>query len=270
MTGDVERLLAVERPAAAAGRDSVVRAIGLGLAGRRDEARRASPSGPAGGAARGLPAVDADTLLHWLDRRPAAMREGVEALGGLRIMDDPEARFRQGWLLCDVGEPDRGLELLRRAVAKGYAVAPTLAGSRAFDALRTDPRFLELLARAEADREEALRAFREGGGEAPRPLRGAGEPPGADLVRRRGLRRDPPERSRRRRGRPGHRADSLGRDARQSAALEAGLPPSSTATVTASCPRHPRRGAVGARDLHAAGLGDRHHGRHGQGHGWPS
>src|SRR5262249_43785195 len=36
MTGDLERLLAAERPFAITGGDEVIRAIGLGLAGRRD------------------------------------------------------------------------------------------------------------------------------------------------------------------------------------------------------------------------------------------
>jgi hypothetical protein len=80
-------------------------------------------------------------------------------------MDDPEAIFQEGWLLCDVGEQERGLGQLRRAVARGYFVAPTLSGSRQFDALRNDPRFQDLLAEAEAGRQRALAAFREAGGE---------------------------------------------------------------------------------------------------------
>jgi non-specific serine/threonine protein kinase len=164
MTGDVERLLAVERPAIARGSDSVIRVIGLGLAGRRDEARLALAEHRQ---TAEIPVFRsyADTLLSWLDRRPMEVWAGVEALAGLKIMDDPEALFQEGWLLCDVGEHERGLGLLQRAVAKGYAVAPTLAGSAAFDALRSDTAFGELLARAEADREEALRTFRENGGE---------------------------------------------------------------------------------------------------------
>jgi hypothetical protein len=80
-------------------------------------------------------------------------------------MDDPEAIFQMGWLLCDLGEHQRGLDPLRRAVAKGYFVAPTLSGSRQFDALRSDPAFQQLLGEAEAGREQALAAFREAGGE---------------------------------------------------------------------------------------------------------
>jgi hypothetical protein len=149
MTGDIERLLAVNRLSTAGSGDDVIRVIGLGLAGRRDEARRAIV---ALRQATRLPVFRSytDTLAAWLDRRPADMY-GVAELEGLKIMDDPEAIFQEGWLFCDVGEHERGLAQVRRAVAKGYCVAPTLSGSRSFDAVRRDPAFQELLAEAEAD-----------------------------------------------------------------------------------------------------------------------
>ena len=68
-------------------------------------------------------------------------------------------------MLCDVGEHQRGLDVLKRAVARGYFVAPTLSKSRQFDALRGDPAFQALLADAEAGRQQALAAFRAAGGE---------------------------------------------------------------------------------------------------------
>jgi serine/threonine-protein kinase len=164
MTGDVERLLAVQRPASGAGSDSVIRVIGLGLAGRRDEALRELAEHRR---AAELPVFQsyANHLEYWLERRRAELVAGVSALGALKIMEDPEANFQIGWLLCDVGEHERGLALLQRAVGRGYAVAPTLAGSRSFDALRSEPAFQGLLAEAEAGRAEALRMFRENGGE---------------------------------------------------------------------------------------------------------
>jgi hypothetical protein len=85
--------------------------------------------------------------------------------GALKIQDDPEAIFLEGWLLCDLDEHERGLRHLQRAVAKGYFRAPTLAGSRQFDALRSLPAFQTLLAEAEAGSRQALAAFREAGGE---------------------------------------------------------------------------------------------------------
>lgn len=164
MTGDIDRLLGTERPPVVAGGDDAIRVIGLGLAGRRDEARQALLEMRR---APRIPAFQAwgDHLMAWLDRRPADMGVSVAALSGLRIMDDPEAIFQEGWLLCDVGEHQRGLGVLRRAVDKGYFAVPTLSGSRQFDPLRSDPGFQDMLAEAEAGRREALRIFREAGGQ---------------------------------------------------------------------------------------------------------
>jgi serine/threonine protein kinase len=164
MMGDIERLLAFERPASAARSDSVMRVIGLGLAGRRDEARLALA---AHHTALQVPAFQsyAGTLMDWLDGRSEELLASASTLGELKIMQDPEAQFQIGWLLCDTGAHERGLDLVRRAVGNGYTVAPTLSAARAFDAVRSDPAFQELLAEAEAGRQQALAAFRENGGE---------------------------------------------------------------------------------------------------------
>ena len=163
MTSDIERLLAAESQAPGSG-DGGIRIIGLGLAGRRDEARRALLE--MGQAAHiSIFRSWMEYLTAWLDRRPADMEVRMSEFGGLKIMEDPEAIFQEGWLLCEVGEHARGLDFLRQAVAKGYFVASTLSGSRHFDALRGDPAFQEVLAQAEAGRRRALDAFREAGGE---------------------------------------------------------------------------------------------------------
>ena len=165
MTGDLERLMAIEPSLVVAGADDGIRVIGLGLAGRREDARRALE------AMRRTTRIAtfnswAQYLMAWIDKRAADMwSNNMSELGGLKIRDDPEAIFQEGWLLCDVGEHQRGLGFLRRAVEKGYFVAPTLTGSRHFDALRGDPGFEEVLAMAEAGRDRALTAFREAGGE---------------------------------------------------------------------------------------------------------
>jgi serine/threonine protein kinase/tetratricopeptide (TPR) repeat protein len=163
MTGDLERLLAIERRSKS-GSDTVIRVIGLGIARRREEALRVLDELRQ---ASQIPALlsYADSLQAWLEGRTAEMFATAETLGALTIMNDPEAMFQGGWLLCDLGEHERGLIELRRALAKGYTVVPTLATSRAFDAIRSDPAFQELLAEAEAGREEARAAFRDGGGE---------------------------------------------------------------------------------------------------------
>jgi serine/threonine protein kinase/tetratricopeptide (TPR) repeat protein len=164
MTGDVDRLMAVEQPPIIAGADDGIRVIGLGLAGRREEARarlldmRRQPSR--------IPTFVSwiDYLLAWLEGRSADMITRMSALSSLKIQDDPEAIFQEGWLLCDVGEHARGISYLQRAVAKGYVVARTLTQRPQFDAIRNDPAFAAVLADAEAGRQRALAAFREAGG----------------------------------------------------------------------------------------------------------
>ena len=104
-------------------------------------------------------------LTSWLDGRGADMLTSLVRLSNLKITDDPEAIFLQGWILCDVGEPEHGLDELERAVSRGYFVAPTLSRARQFDALRDLPRFQSLLTDAEAGRHRALVAFRDAGGD---------------------------------------------------------------------------------------------------------
>jgi tetratricopeptide (TPR) repeat protein len=164
MAGDIDRLLEAPRPAVVVGADDGIRVIGLGLAGRRDEARQRllDMRQPLR-----IPAFHSwvGYLMAWLERRPADMLTAISALSALKIQDDPEAIFQLGWLLCDADEHREGLGFLRRAVDRGYYVAPTLVTDRRFDPLRSDPDFVALLAAAEAGRGRALAAFREAGGE---------------------------------------------------------------------------------------------------------
>lgn len=164
MAGEIDQLLSVEAPRVVAGADDGIRVIGLGLAGRRDEAREKLL------AMRQLSRIPLfqswiEYLMAWLDRRRADMAGRLSALSTLKIQDDPEAIFQEGWLMCDVGEYEAGLAHLQRAVAKGYLAARTLSGRRQFDALRSNPAFRAVLEEAEAGRERALAAFREAGGE---------------------------------------------------------------------------------------------------------
>ena len=163
MTGDVERLMTLEPPALVAGADEGIRVIALGLAGRRDEARRALLRMRRAH----IPAFQSWTefLMAWLERRTADMLTWMSSLDGLKVRDDPEAIFQEGRFLCDVGEHRQGLDHLRRAVAKGYCVLPTLQHSREFDDVRGDAGFQAVLVDAAAGRDRALAAFREGGGE---------------------------------------------------------------------------------------------------------
>ncbi len=164
MKGDMERLAGTGQAERVAGADDGIRVIGLAMAGRRDEAQQALTA-----------MVQRPNLgsfhtwtLHlraWLDRRTDDMMSTVAKMSPLKIFDDPEAIFQEGWFFCDVGDHERGLEYLRRAVARGYFPVVTLRRWPQFDALRDVPAFQTLLADAEAGRQRALDAFREAGGE---------------------------------------------------------------------------------------------------------
>ena len=106
MTGDIDRLLGIQLPSVVAGADDGIRVIGLGLAGRRDEARRRLADMRS---ATRIPVFQfwIDYLDAWLDRRPADMRGFRVAFTKLKIRDDPEAIFQEGWMMCDVGEYER-------------------------------------------------------------------------------------------------------------------------------------------------------------------
>ena len=164
MTGNIDRLLAIEAAGIVAGADDGIRVIGLGLAGRRDEARAKLVQ------MRQLSRIPAfeswiDYLTAWLDRRRDDMHGRMSVFRHLRIQEDPEAIFQEGWLLCDVGDDDAGLEFLRRAIDKHYWAVATLTNSRQFDGLRTRPEFDALLSQATQGRERALLVYRDAGGE---------------------------------------------------------------------------------------------------------
>jgi hypothetical protein len=104
--------------------------------------------------------------LHaWIERRVDDMVARQDSLSSLKIMNDPEALCQIGSLLCDVGEFDRGLDYVQRAVAKGYYVAATLERRTQFDAVRDRPAFQAILAAAQEGQARALVAFRDAGGE---------------------------------------------------------------------------------------------------------
>jgi hypothetical protein len=165
MQGDIDRLIAIDTTErVSGGGDEGIRVIGLGLAGRRDEARELL-----GHLTQAVPSQTfkawTEHLEAWLDRRVDDMISSVQIFTPLKIFDDPEAIFQEGWFFCDVGEHARGLEYLQRAVARGYYPWLALKERPQFDALRDDPAFRMLLADTEAGRARALAAFREAGGE---------------------------------------------------------------------------------------------------------
>jgi len=164
MKRDLERLLAAEISEREPGADEGIHIIGLGLSGRRDEARQALVNM----GQRSHLQLFQRWMAHltaWIDRRTDDMVSTLAAFGSLKIFDDPEAIFQEGWLFCDAGDHERGLEYLQRAVARGYFLAPTLTLWPQFDPLRDLPAFQALLGQAEAGRDRARTAFRDAGGD---------------------------------------------------------------------------------------------------------
>ena len=144
MTGDIDRLLTIETRRAVCRRR------------RRHPGDRIGPRGPSrrGEAQAPRHAPDAaysalrswiEYLFAWLDRRIEDMVGRSASRAGLKIQDDPEAMFQEGWLFCDLGEHERGLALLQRAITKGYFVSPTLARAPQFDALSGRRAFIALI-----------------------------------------------------------------------------------------------------------------------------
>ena len=87
------------------------------------------------------------SYLHaWIDRRVPEMLAGRESLSSLKVMDDPEAIFQEGWLLCDVGEFDRGLDYVQPRRQQGLLRGAGARGRSQFDAVRDEPAFQAILA----------------------------------------------------------------------------------------------------------------------------
>jgi serine/threonine protein kinase/tetratricopeptide (TPR) repeat protein len=165
MTGDIERLLSLgPRSYNPGGGDEGIKVIGLGLAGRRDEAREMLLN-MTNMARIQIFHTWTSYLRAWIDRNVPEMVAAQSTLSALKIMNDPEAIFQIGSLFCDVGEFETGLQYVQRAIARGYFVAQTLERRTQFDAVRDRPEFQAILAAAHDGRTRSLAAFRDAGGE---------------------------------------------------------------------------------------------------------
>ena len=93
--------------------------------------------------------------MAWLDRRIDDMLSGYDTLAGLKIVEDPEAIFQEGWLLCDAGAPSRA-STASSAPSTRATSPPTRSRTRARSTrCVTTARFTALVARAEAGRRRA-------------------------------------------------------------------------------------------------------------------
>ena len=100
---------------------------------------------------------------------------------------DPEGYTTGGIMLCKLGSYDLALHALAKAVDGGYTVVEPLLHDPWLAPLRDNPRFTEILRRAQARRDEALAVFRAEGGERAARAALGGLTPGARefLIRRR-------------------------------------------------------------------------------------
>jgi non-specific serine/threonine protein kinase len=161
MVGDTERLLQIMEP------DNPMAAFALTMAGRRDEARQLM---------RGLKPPEAPIPVYvlwmkwlsaWIDGRRDEMVSLMDEqpAQGIKIFEDPEVRFQDAWMLCEVGAHAQALPLLQGAVMSGYYPAAVLKQSPHFDALRGNPVFQSVLETADSQQRRARDLFRDGGGE---------------------------------------------------------------------------------------------------------
>jgi non-specific serine/threonine protein kinase len=154
--GEMEKVVGETSDAA----DLELRALALEALGRRQDAVQTLTRLGA------RPLVFAEVcrgLLALLEARPDAHALFAEIVNAHQ---DPEAFFVYAATQAHFGDTERALERLSRGVYGGFAVPDALRRHPWLEPLRARPRFGRLLERAEADRERALAAFREAGGEA--------------------------------------------------------------------------------------------------------
>ena len=130
--------------------------------GRHDEALAAWHRAPADAPAT-YKAWD-EMIVACLTDAPGA-REVAERAVGRMTWSDPEGYTTGGIVLCKLGSHDLALHACATAVDGGYTVVEPLLHDPWLAPLREDPRFTEILRRAQARRDEALAVFRAEGGE---------------------------------------------------------------------------------------------------------
>jgi serine/threonine protein kinase len=157
MLGEFERILRME------GADPDSKVMALYRLGRREEAL-ANWQRPPADAPATYKAWD-EMIVACLTDGPGA-RETAERAVGVMSWSDPEGYASVGIMLARLGSVDLALEAFSGAVDGGYSVVEPLLHDPWLAALRGDPRFSEIVRRAQARRDDALAVFRAEGGEA--------------------------------------------------------------------------------------------------------
>ena len=156
--GDMARVLAETSDVA----DSELRTMALEALGREDEARKSLHATPVSALVPVFAAI-VRALLALVDRSPDA----AEAFAELAATHtDPEALFMYGACQARVGDAAHALPTLVACVEGGFTVPQALRDHPWLAPLRETSTFGLLVARAEAARDEAERAFRAAGGPA--------------------------------------------------------------------------------------------------------
>ena len=165
MFGEYERLVRMTD-----GGDVDDKVLALYRLGRREEAL-ALWQGP--------PADAPPTYKAWYAMITACLSDAPEARAlaeeAVRMTNwaDPEGYTVGGIMLARLGSHEMALQALSRAVDSGYGVTHPLIYDPWLAPLRGDPRFVQIVRRAEARRDEALTIFRAEGGERLLGLRAA-------------------------------------------------------------------------------------------------
>jgi serine/threonine protein kinase len=139
-----------------------LRSLALEALGRRAEALRTLTAVSTTSLAPVLVAIRAG-LLALFEEAPGA----VDAFANIvAVHTDPEAFFMYAAVVAHFGDSERAFPGLTSAVEGGFTVPQALRDHPLLAALHGAPAFARLVERAEAGRSEAMRSYREAGGEA--------------------------------------------------------------------------------------------------------
>jgi eukaryotic-like serine/threonine-protein kinase len=138
-------------------------AVALLLLGRRDEALEVCRKSRETSHANSHLLLVIDAFSAFIEGNLDKGSQAIAKLTALPGFTDPEGLCYWAYSLTSLGDLDGAVRLLTKAVDSGLASLPALE-LPAFDALRADPRFTDLLAQVRTRQDAAIRAFADAGG----------------------------------------------------------------------------------------------------------